>query len=83
MFFASDGNVIGIIAVADTIKADSTEAIAELRKMGIRVIMLTGDNERTANAIKAQTGVDEVFAEVLETARQYQEAGFYFNPTGL
>lgn len=65
LFFAKNGEVIGIIAVADTIKPDSTKAIAELSGMGIRVIMLTGDNERTANAIKAQTGVSEVIAEVL------------------
>ena len=65
LFFAKNGEVIGIIAVADTIKPDSPKAIAELSGMGIRVIMLTGDNERTANAIKAQTGVSEVIAEVL------------------
>lgn len=65
LFFAKNGEVIGIIAVADTIKPDSPKAIAELSGMGIRVIMLTGDNERTANAIKAQTGVSEVIAEVM------------------
>ena len=65
LFFAKNGEVIGIIAVADTIKPDSTKAIAELSGMGIRVIMLTGDNARTANAIKTQTGVGEVIAEVL------------------
>lgn len=65
LFFAKDGQIIGIIAVADTIKPDSPQAIAELQGMGIEVIMLTGDNERTANAIKAQTGVNEFFAEVM------------------
>lgn len=65
LFFAKDGNIIGIIAVADTVKSDSPKAIAELQGMGIEVIMLTGDNERTANAIKAQTGVNEVIAEVM------------------
>lgn len=65
LFFAKNGEVIGIIAVADTIKPDSTKAIAELSGMGIRVIMLTGDNARTANAIKTQTGVGEVIAEVM------------------
>ena len=65
LFFAKNGEVIGIIAVADTIKPDSPKAIAELSGMGIRVIMLTGDNARTANAIKTQTGVGEVIAEVL------------------
>ena len=65
LFFAKNGEVIGIIAVADTIKPDSPKAIAELSGRGIRVIMLTGDNERTANAIKAQTGVSEVIAEVM------------------
>lgn len=65
LFFAKDGQLIGIIAVADTVKPDSPKAIAELQGMGIEVIMLTGDNERTANAIKAQTGVNEVIAEVM------------------
>ena len=55
----------GLIAVADTLKEDSPQAVAELRDKGIRVIMLTGDNERTANAIGAQAGVDEVIAGVL------------------
>ncbi len=65
LFFATDGQVTGIIAVADTIKPDSPQAIADLQGMGVRVIMLTGDNKRTANAIKAQTGVNEVIAEVM------------------
>ena len=65
LFFAKDDSLIGIIAVADTIKPDSPDAIAQLQAMGIEVIMLTGDNKRTANAIKAQTGVNEVIAEVM------------------
>mgnify|MGYP002530700909 CR=1 FL=1 len=65
LFFARDGRLCGIIAVADTVKEDSAQAIAELRGMGIRVVMLTGDNERTAAAIARQVGVDEFYAEVL------------------
>ncbi len=64
LFFALDGTLIGIIAVADTIKEDSPAAIAALKAMGIRVVMLTGDNTCTANAIGRQVGVDEVVAEV-------------------
>ncbi len=65
LFFSRDGALAGIIAVADTIKEDSPRAISELRNMGVRVVMLTGDNERTAKAIGAQAGVDEVIAGVL------------------
>ena len=65
LFFVRGGDVIGIIAVADAIKEDSPQAIKELQDMGIEVIMLTGDNLRTANAIKSQTGVNEVIAEVM------------------
>ena len=64
VFFAKNQRVLGIIAVADTIKEDSAEAISELKNMGIHVVMLTGDNEVTAKAIAGQAGVDEVIAEV-------------------
>ena len=65
LFFASDGKLLGIIAAADGIRPDSAEAIKQLRAMGLRTVMLTGDNKRTAVAIGAQAGVDEVVAEVL------------------
>ena len=65
LLFAYDGALAGIIAVADPIKADSAQAIRELREMGIRTVMLTGDNERTARAISGQAGVDQVIAGVL------------------
>ena len=70
LFFARDGRLIGIIAVADVVKEDSPEAIRELRNMGIHVVMLTGDNERTAKAISAQAGVDEVIAGVLPDGKE-------------
>ena len=70
LLFMSDMRLAGIIAVADTIKADSPKAIRELRNMGIRVIMLTGDNERTARAIGDQAGVDEVIAGVLPGGKE-------------
>lgn len=70
LFFAADGKLKGIIAVADTMKADSREAITQLKNMGIRVVMLTGDNERTAQAIGAQAGVDEVIAGVLPDGKE-------------
>lgn len=70
LLFARDDEVVGIIAVADTIKSESGRAIAELKKMGIKVIMLTGDNERTANAIGKQAGVDEVTAGVLPDGKE-------------
>lgn len=65
LFFASDAHLLGIIAVADVIKEDSRQAVKELQNMGIRVVMLTGDNERTARAVGAQAGVDEIIAGVL------------------
>ncbi|MCI5587386.1 MAG: heavy metal translocating P-type ATPase [Lachnospiraceae bacterium] len=64
ILFAKNQRLLGIIAVADTIKADSADAISEIKKMGIHVVMLTGDNEITAKAIAGQAGVDEVIAEV-------------------
>ena len=70
LFFAEEGKLQGIIAVADTMKEDSREAIAQLKNMGIRVVMLTGDNERTAQAIGAQAGVDEVIAGVLPDGKE-------------
>ncbi len=65
MFYVGDGKVCGMIAVADMIKDEAPEAIRELHGMGIKVVMLTGDNERTADSIAAQAGVDEVIADVL------------------
>ncbi len=65
MFVAVDGNPVGVIGVADTLKTGSRETVARLRTMGLRVVMLTGDNRRTAEAIGAEAGVDEVIAEVL------------------
>ena len=70
LLFAKDKRLCGIIAVADTIKADSTQAISELRAMGIRTVMLTGDNERTAKAIASQAGVDNVIAGVLPDGKE-------------
>ena len=80
LLFACDGKLAGVIAVADVIREDSPEAIRELQNMGIRVVMLTGDNPRTANAIGKQAGVDEVIAGVLPdgkeaTIRQLQRRG--------
>jgi Cu2+-exporting ATPase len=65
LFFARDTTVLGLIAVADVIRPDSAQAVAQLQAMGIHVVMLTGDNQRTAQAIGAQAGVDEVIAGVL------------------
>ena len=80
LYFAKNGEMLGLIAVADVIKADSPQAVKELQNMGIHVVMLTGDNERTARAIGAQTGVDEVIAGVLpegkeQVIRQLKEKG--------
>lgn len=70
LFFGRNGKFIGIIAVADVIKEDSPQAVRELQNMGIRVVMLTGDNERTAKAIGHQAGVDEVIAGVLPEGKE-------------
>ena len=70
LLFARDGKLLGIVAVADTIKADSGEAIRQLKNMGIRVVMLTGDNARTAKAIGAQAGVDQVISDVLPDGKE-------------
>lgn len=70
LFFCRDGQLLGIIAVADVIKEDSPRAVKELQNMGIKVVMLTGDNERTAKAIGAQAGVDEVIAGVLPEGKE-------------
>ena len=70
LYFSRNGRFLGIIAVADTIKADSPQAVKELRDMGIRVVMLTGDNQRTADAIGRQAGVDEVVAGVLPEGKE-------------
>ena len=70
LFFGGAGRLLGVIAVADTIKADSPEAIRQLQNMGIRVVMLTGDNQRTADAIGRQAGVDEVIAGVLPDGKE-------------
>ena len=70
LFFGGAGRLLGVIAVADTIKEDSPEAIRQLQNMGIRVVMLTGDNQRTAAAIGRQAGVDEVIAGVLPDGKE-------------
>ena len=70
LYFSKGNNFLGVIAVADVIKPESREAVAELKRMGIHVVMLTGDNEKTARAIGAQAGVDEVIAEVLPDGKE-------------
>lgn len=70
MYFEEDGRLLGLIAVADPIREDSARAVQELRNMGIRVVMLTGDNRRTADAIGKQAGVDEVAAQVLPEEKE-------------
>ena len=70
LFFARDDRLLGVIAVADTMKEDSPEAVRQLRNMGVRVVMLTGDNERTAQAVGRQAGVDEVIAGVLPEGKE-------------
>lgn len=76
LFFAEDGKLLGIIAVADVIKEGSAQAIKELREMGIRVAMLTGDNEKTAAAVGKKAGVDEVLAGVLPDGKAKAILGF-------
>ena len=80
LFFEEDGRLLGIVAVADVIKSDSPEAVRRMRSMGLKVVMLTGDNERTANAIGSQVGVDDVIAGVLpgekeKAVQKLQEKG--------
>lgn len=70
LFFAQDSKFIGIIAVADAVKEDSAQAIKELKNMGIHVVMLTGDNSRTANAVKELVGVDEAISDVLPDGKE-------------
>ena len=70
LFFAEDERLLGVIAVADTMKDDSAQAISELRDMGIRVVMLTGDNKKTARAIGSRAGVDDVIAGVLPDGKE-------------
>lgn len=80
LFFAESGRLLGCVAVADVVKPDSAKAIAALRRMGRRVVLLTGDNQRTANAIARQIGVDQVIAQVLpqdkaKCVAQFQQQG--------
>lgn len=80
MLIARSGKLVGIVAVADSVKESSSEAIAELKKMGVKTVMLTGDNAVTANAVAKKVGVDEVFAEVLpsekeQVVRRFMENG--------
>ncbi len=80
LYFAMDGNLLGIISVADVIKPDSKQAVEELKAMGVEVVMLTGDNERTAKAIGKQAGIDKVISDVLpadkeETVRKLSQYG--------
>ena len=70
MFFASEDKFIGMIAAADSIRPDSAQAVKELKALGLKVIMLTGDNERTAKAIGRTAGVDEVIAGVLPDGKE-------------
>ena len=72
LYFSLDGRLLGVIAVADVIKEDSPQAVRELQNMGVRVVMLTGDNERTARAIGRQAGVDEVIAGVLPEGKELE-----------
>ncbi len=74
LFFCRNDSLLGIIAVADVIKPDSPQAVAELKNMGINVVMLTGDNQRTAEAIGRQVGVDRVIAGVLPDGKGSRRA---------
>ena len=80
LYFAENNNFLGIIAVADTVKEDSAEAIAELKELGIKTVMLTGDNRRTAKAVGEKVGADDIFADVLpgekeEVIKKLRESG--------
>ena len=70
IFFAKEGKLIGLAAVSDTVKKDSAEAVSAMKKMGLRVAMLTGDNEKTAAAIAKKVGIDEVFASLLPSDKE-------------
>ncbi len=72
LWFSYDGRLLGVVAVADVIKEDSPQAVRELQNMGIRVVMITGDNERTAKAIGTQAGVDQVIAGVLPDGKEHE-----------
>lgn len=87
MFVAVDGREAGIVAVADTVRAESKDAIATMHALGLRVVMMTGDNQRTADAVASQVGVDVVFAEVLpkdkvDKVKDLQAEGFVVGMVG-